>query len=59
MNEDRDIYRRWVSCDELIGFSVTVAETDLLIHACSDLSVQAVEAVRACRKQIEEYMMSS
>ncbi len=56
MNEDRDIYRRWVRCGELIGFSVTVAETDLLIQARSDLSAKADEAVRACREQIEEYI---
>ncbi len=56
MNEDRDIYRKWVSCGELISFSVAVAETDLLIQARSNLSARAVEAVRVCRKQIEEYI---
>ncbi len=54
MNENRDIYRRWVNCDELTSFSVTVAETDLLIQAQSDLSHQAGKAVCDCRKQIEE-----
>lgn len=56
MEKDRNKYRRWVKCGALTGFSVTVAETDLLVQAECDLSAQALEAVRLCRQQIEKYI---
>ncbi len=56
MDDDRELYRRWVTHDELAAFQVTVEETDLLIRARTDLSGPAGDAVRACRTQIEDYM---
>jgi ApbE superfamily uncharacterized protein (UPF0280 family) len=56
VDDDRELYRRWVTHDELVGFRVTVEETDLLIRASSDLSGPAEDAVRDCRRQIEDYI---
>lgn len=56
MDDDRELYRRWVTHDELAAFRVTVEETDLLIRARTDLAGPATDAVRACRAQIEDYI---
>ena len=56
MNDDRELYRRWVTGDDLVGFRVTVGETDLLIRARADLTGPAGDAVRACRESIEDYI---
>ncbi|MEW6034742.1 MAG: UPF0280 family protein [Chloroflexota bacterium] len=49
-------YRGWVERGDLVSFSVTVKETDLLVRARSDLSPQAVETVNECRSALEGYI---
>jgi ApbE superfamily uncharacterized protein (UPF0280 family) len=49
------VYRRRVRPEGLVSFSLSVAQSDLLISACSDLSAQAAEALRDARNQIELY----
>jgi ApbE superfamily uncharacterized protein (UPF0280 family) len=48
-------YRRTVASD-LVTFEVKVMQTDLLIAAERDLSAQAEEIVRACRRDLEDYI---
>ncbi len=49
-------YRNYVRTDDLVKFEVIVKETDLLIRAEKDLSLQAREAVLKYRSQIEAYI---
>jgi ApbE superfamily uncharacterized protein (UPF0280 family) len=49
-------YRNRVSAGDLVSFQVRVKETDLLIHAESDLSKPAREAVLRCRGYLEAYI---
>ena len=49
-------YRRWVSSEGLVSFSITEKETDLLILAGKDLSREALSAVRRCRSELEGYI---
>jgi len=48
-------YRRTVATD-LVTFEVKVVQTDLLIAAERDLSARAEEIVRACRRDLEDYI---
>lgn len=49
-------YRHSVRTDDLVKFEVIVRETDLLIRAEKDLSLEAREAVLKYRSQIEAYI---
>ncbi len=49
-------YRHWVNDDDLVSFSVMVGETDLLIRAKRDLVVEALEATRKSRADLERYI---
>jgi len=55
MYEERT-YRHLVRTDDLVKFEVVVKETDLLIRAEKDLSVEARETVLKYRHQLETYM---
>lgn len=56
---DRSLYRHLVRAADLVSFSVTVKETDLLILAGSDLSEEAREIVLTCRYRLEEYIAAN
>jgi len=49
-------YRSVVRTDDLVQFKVIIKETDLLIRAKSDLSVEAKESVLKYRNQLETYI---
>ncbi len=49
-------YRHWVEGKNLIPFTVTVKETDLYIHASSNLQRKAYKFVLKYREQLEKYM---
>jgi len=49
-------YRNYVRTDDLVKFEVIVKETDLLVRAEKDLSLQTREAVLKYRSQIEAYI---
>jgi ApbE superfamily uncharacterized protein (UPF0280 family) len=51
-------YRHWVKDKELVGFNVTVKETDLYIRTTSDLKSQAHKLVLKYRRILEEYIES-
>ena len=51
-------YRHRLSGRGLVAFQVRVAETDLLIKAETDLSEEAVGAVKTVRREIERYVHS-
>lgn len=55
MYEERT-YRNWVRSEDLVGFRVTVKETDLFLEAQRDLSAEARASIEKFRKQIEEYI---
>jgi len=55
MYEERT-YRDLVRTEDLVKFEVIVKETDLLVRAESDLSVQTRESVLRYRHQIETYI---
>lgn len=50
------IYRRDSRSEDLVGFSVTVAETDLYIQAETELTTAALTAVKQARQQIEAHI---
>lgn len=56
MFENRNIYRKSVDGKGLVSFKVTVKETDLLIHARSNLQKEATEIVLKYRRYIEAYI---
>ncbi len=49
-------YRRAVEPAGLVTFEVVVAETDLQIAACEDLSVEATQLVESARSDIEAFI---
>jgi len=49
-------YRNAVKTDDLVQFRVIIKETDLLIRAKRDLSVEAKESVLKYRNQLETYI---
>lgn len=53
---EKRTYRRLVRTDRLTAFEVVVKETDLLIHACKDLSAIAREIVLKERRYLETYI---
>ena len=53
-HEERS-YRRWLESD-LIGFQVTVGESDLHISAERTLADEAEEALERVREELEEYV---
>jgi uncharacterized protein len=53
--QDRS-YRKWTLKNNLIGFNVTVRETDLFVYADSDLTLLALAAVHRLRSSIEAYI---
>jgi len=55
MYEERE-YRDWVKAADLVRFTVTEKETDLLILADKDLSGPAKEAIGKYRAQIEDFI---
>ncbi len=56
MFQNRNTYRNNVEREGLVSFKVTVKETDLLIHAKTDLSKEAIDIVLKYRKYIEAYI---
>jgi uncharacterized protein len=57
MFEDRRIYRQQQRKKGLVSFEITVAETNLHIQADTDLSAQAIQAVKQCRGLIENHIL--
>ncbi len=55
-HSDRSIYRRRVSPQGLVGFVVSIAESDLHISAANDLSAKAAEALHLVRSEIEAHI---
>ena len=53
---DRRLYRVAVEPSDLTIFRVTLRETDLLIMADLDLTEEALELTRSCRRTLEEYI---
>ena len=49
-------YRNLVKADDLVNFEVVVKETDLLVRAETDLSVETRESILKYRQQIETYI---
>lgn len=49
-------YRRLVGAQGLVGFEVKLRETDLQILAPIDVSEAAMDLVRQCRNQLENYI---
>jgi len=49
-------YREIVNTNDLVKFSVSVKETDLLISAEKDLSKEVMSAILKYRNQIEKYI---
>ncbi len=49
-------YRRWVKNDGLVSFEVIEKETDLFISSQTDMADEARSAIRAYRKDIENYI---
>ncbi len=49
-------YQQWVKSSDLVTFSVAIKESELLISAKRDLSIQARDAVRKSRAVLEEYI---
>jgi ApbE superfamily uncharacterized protein (UPF0280 family) len=49
-------YRHSIKDADLVSFTVTVKETDLFIRAGSDLTNEALEAIKACRGPLEDYI---
>jgi ApbE superfamily uncharacterized protein (UPF0280 family) len=49
-------YRRWVEAGDLVAFNVTVGETDLYIRAATDLSREALGAIKKYRGILESYI---
>ncbi len=56
MFQNRNTYRDNVEGKGLVSFKVTIKETDLLIHAKTDLSKEATNIVLKYRKYVEEYI---
>jgi uncharacterized protein len=56
MFEDRRIYRQQQRKTGLVSFEITVKETNLHIQADTDLSAQAIQAVKQCRGLIEGHI---
>jgi hypothetical protein len=52
-------YRNLVKTDDLVKFEVIVKETDLLVRAERDLSIETRESVLKYRHQLETYMAMS
>ena len=55
MYEER-VYRGWVNSKDLVGFQVTVKETDLFILAERELSNETSNSIREFREEIEKYI---
>ena len=55
MYEER-IYRGWIKDNDLVEMQVIVKETDLLVKAERDLSVNVIDLIIKFRSQIEEYV---
>ncbi|MCX6004201.1 MAG: UPF0280 family protein [Chloroflexi bacterium] len=53
---DQRTYRHSIKDSDLVSFTVTVKETDLYIRAGSDLTNEALDAVKACRGPLEDYI---
>lgn len=49
-------YRHWVEGKDLVGFTVTVRETDLYIRAAANLQRKAQRIVLKYREQLESYI---
>lgn len=50
------IYRNWTIKNNLIGFNVTVRETDIFVSADSDLTSIALASVHRHRSSVESYI---
>jgi ApbE superfamily uncharacterized protein (UPF0280 family) len=55
VNQPR-FYRLWVRGDELISFNAKVKETDLQIRASLDMRKEAADAIKKCRRPLEEFV---
>ena len=49
-------YRHWIKESNLVPFSVTVKETDLLIHASKNLKRKALKLILKYRQLLENYI---
>ncbi len=49
-------YRNHAGSDDLVSFSATIAQTDLLISADKDLTKEAKDSIAILRSDIEEYI---
>jgi uncharacterized protein len=49
-------YRKWTLKNNLIGFNVTVRETDIFVYADSDLTPVALASVHRRRSSLEAYI---
>ena len=54
----RRVYRKWVTGQGLVTFTVALAETDLLIAASRDLSREALASAARHRSAVETYILS-
>jgi len=54
--KDRELYRRFISHENLVSFRVVVKETDVLIQAFTDLSDHARELILEYRGHLESYI---
>jgi uncharacterized protein len=52
-------YRSWATGRGLVGFEVTISESDLQIFAKQDLTEPAMNAIRRVRRDIEMYAATS
>ena len=52
-------YRRRVQSGNLVSFRVLIKETDLMISASRDLSMQTEDMVHTLRRQLEDYIRSN
>jgi len=53
---EKRTYRNLIKTDDLVKFEVIVKETDLLVRAEKDLSVETRESVLKYRRQLETYI---
>lgn len=56
MFQNRNTYRQKVERKGLVSFKITVKETDLMIHAKTDLSKETINIVLKYRRYIESYI---
>lgn len=53
---DREVYRRRMSAEGLVSFTVSAGQSDLLVSAVRDLSAPAGRALAAARAEVTSYI---